>query len=217
LGEITLMALGTHGFQIAALLAALPAGLGIGWLVRREAEMRRPVTLPLVLGSLIIAAWSCVVMPPAPLLLVSCLVGWTLLALATIDALAFRLPDILTLPLVASGLVAAFFLPDPAPLGHLIGATAGFFILYAIAASYRKLRGREGLGLGDAKLVAAAGAWLGWQALPQVVLIGCAAAMLWIGIAALRRGRAALAERIPFGVPLCFAFWIVWLYGPLGM
>jgi leader peptidase (prepilin peptidase)/N-methyltransferase len=211
------MVLGNHIFQIAALLLALPAGWSIGWFVRRETEESGVATVPLILASLIIAGWSCVVVPPVPLLLVSCLLGWSLLALATVDALAFRLPDILTLPLVVVGLIASFFLPDPAPLGHLIGAAAGFFVLYAIAVAYRRLRGREGLGLGDAKLVAAAGAWLGWQALPQVVLIGCVAAILWIGIAALRRGGAALAERIPFGVPLCFGFWIVWLYGPFGL
>lgn len=211
------MVLGSHIVQIAGLVLALPAGWAVAWLVRREAKSPGATIAPVVLAALIIAGWSCVVMPPSALLFVSCVLGWTLLALAMIDALVFRLPDILTLPLVVAGLLASFFLPDPAPLGHLIGAAAGFFILYAIAVAYRWLRGREGLGLGDAKLVAAAGAWLGWQALPQVVLIGCVAAILWVGIAALRRGRAALSERIPFGVPLCFAFWIVWLYGPFGM
>jgi leader peptidase (prepilin peptidase)/N-methyltransferase len=61
--------------------------------------------------------------------------------------------------------------------------------------------------------VAAAGAWLGWQALPLVVLIACAAAFVWIGLAVMLRGRAALHDEIAFGVPLCVAFWLVWLYG----
>ena len=59
-----------------------------------------------------------------------------------------------------------------------------------------------------------AGAWLGWQALPYVILLACAVGMTWVGVAALRRGKEALAERIPFGVALCLAIWIIWLYGP---
>src|SRR6185437_57057 len=139
--------------------------------------------------------------------------GWTLLTLGTVDVLVFRLPDVLTYLLACAGFLLSLWLPDSDPIGHLIGAAAGFLIFWLIAASFRRLRGREGLGLGDAKLAAAAGAWLGWQALPSVVLIACAIAFIWIGMGVLFRGKAILNEQIAFGAPLCAAFWLVWLYG----
>ena len=201
-------------------LAVLAASLPAGWLLRVFArwQIEGKVNISLILtiaGCVAVAAWSVAVMPADALLPVGCLLGWSLLALGIIDAIAFRLPDVLTLPLAAAGLLLSFFLPDAAPLNHLIGAAAGFFAFYGIAVLYARARGREGLGLGDAKLVAAAGAWLGWAALPYIVLIGCAGAFAWIGVSAMRRGKAALREQVPFGVPLCFALWLVWLYGPL--
>jgi leader peptidase (prepilin peptidase)/N-methyltransferase len=197
---------------LLALAASLPAGWIVALFVRRETVT--PIPLPaMVAAAAVVAIWSALVMPVNYLLAATLLLGWTLLILATIDLLALRLPDIFTLPLVAAGLLVSFLLPQPKPLAHLIGAAAGFFVLFAISICYRRLRGREGLGLGDAKLAAAAGAWLGWQALPSVVLIACAAAFVWIGVMVLFRGRAVLSRELAFGVPLCFAFWLVWLYG----
>ncbi|HEY1962978.1 MAG TPA: prepilin peptidase [Rhizomicrobium sp.] len=147
------------------------------------------------------------------LLVATLLLGWTLLALSIVDLLAFRLPDVLTLPLTGLGLLLSLSLPDSHPLAHLIGAASGFFALYSVALLYRSVRRREGLGLGDAKLAAAAGAWLGWQALPFAVLIACAAGFILVGVAAILRGRKAFQEEIAFGVPLCLAIWLVWLYG----
>jgi leader peptidase (prepilin peptidase)/N-methyltransferase len=86
-------------------------------------------------------------------------------------------------------------------------------VLFLISLVYRRTRNREGLGLGDAKLASATGAWLGWQALPSVILIAAAAGLVWFGLAFARRGHTALGEQIPFGVPLCFATWLIWLYG----
>lgn len=84
------------------------------------------------------------------------------------------------------------------PLDRLIGAVAGFVSLWAIGEAYRRVRGREGLGLGDAKLLGAIGAWMGWMALPFVLLaasvIGLVAAAL---TGALTRDRA-----VPFGAAL---------------
>ncbi len=154
--------------------------------------------------------------------------AWTLLTLAAIDVLAFRLPDILTLPLAAAGLLVSMIVPNnllahvnEAAIAidnlrdHAIGMVIGYCAFAAIGWAFARVRGREGLGLGDAKLAAAAGAWLGWAPLPSVVLIACAAGFLWIAIMAMMRGRAALLERIPFGVALAVAIWLVWLYGPL--
>jgi leader peptidase (prepilin peptidase)/N-methyltransferase len=167
----------------------------------------------MIAASLVLAIWAALVVPPNYLLPATLLLGWLLLILATVDFLVLRLPDLLTLPLTAIGLLLSLWLPDRNPIAHLIGAAAGFFVLYAIALAYRGIRGREGLGLGDAKLAAAAGAWLGWQALPSVVLIACAAAFIWIGMMVWFRGREVLRRELAFGVPLCFAFWLVWLYG----
>ena len=91
------------------------------------------------------------------------LLGWWLLALALIDLRSWRLPDVLTLPLVVAGLVAAWldFLPGTGLARAIAGAVLGYVALAGIAWVYRRLRHREGLGLGDAKLLAAAGAWLG--------------------------------------------------------
>ncbi|HEY7598699.1 MAG TPA: A24 family peptidase, partial [Candidatus Limnocylindrales bacterium] len=141
--------------------------------------------------------------------------GWTLLTLAAIDWREFVLPDMLTLPLIPSGLALAWAI-DPGLLwGHALGALAGFASLALIAGVYRRVRGREGLGLGDAKLLAAAGAWLGWQGLPSVLLIAAVSALALALATALGGGKLAWTSRIAFGPHLALGFWLVWLYGPL--
>jgi leader peptidase (prepilin peptidase) / N-methyltransferase len=147
------------------------------------------------------------------LLLASCALGWTLLTLAAIDQRHFLLPDVLTLPLIPAGLAVAYAI-EPALLpGHVLGALAGFAAFALIAVAYRRLRSREGLGLGDAKLLAGAGAWLGWQALPSVVIIGAISALALAGAAA--GGKLTVTTRIAFGSHLALAFWLVWLFGPV--
>jgi leader peptidase (prepilin peptidase)/N-methyltransferase len=168
----------------------------------------------MVIASAALGIWAALLVPAAPLLVMTCVLGWGLLVLSTVDALAFRLPDSLTLPLMATGIGTSLLLPEPDPVGHVVAAVVGIAIFYGVSVGYRTLRGRDGLGLGDAKLAGAAGAWLGWQALPSVVLLACCAGLVWIGIATIRRGKAALGERIPFGVALSFAIWLIWLYGP---
>jgi leader peptidase (prepilin peptidase) / N-methyltransferase len=150
------------------------------------------------------------------LLWASCGLGWTLLALALVDLRCSRLPDPLTLPLLLAGL-AVTALAWPTELAdHLLGAVFGYAGLAAIGWLYRALRGREGLGLGDAKLLAAGGAWLSWQALPSVVLIAAALALaVVLGTGLARRMPLSAATRVPFGPYLAAAIWLVWLYGPL--
>src|SRR5262249_59538361 len=115
--------------------------------------------------------WAAYVMPPGLLLAASCVLGWTLLVLAIVDGLALRLPDVLTLPLIAAGLAVSWFLPERDLLGHAIGAAVGLAAFWSIAMLYRAMRGQDGLGMGDMKLAAAAGAWLDWQALALLVLL----------------------------------------------
>jgi leader peptidase (prepilin peptidase)/N-methyltransferase len=172
---------------------------------------------PLVeLAALAVAGSALAVLPErsASLLVVSLVLGWTLLALAWIDARWLILPDRLTVPLVAAGIAAAWLLGAPL-VDRLIGAVVGFLALAALAAGYRRVRGRDGMGLGDAKLLAAAGAWLGWQALPSVLLVAALIGLVVAAGLAARRRRDWSRLRIPFGPPLALAIWLAWLFGPI--
>jgi leader peptidase (prepilin peptidase)/N-methyltransferase len=173
------------------------------------------IAAPMVeLAALGIAVWSLAVVP-GWLALASAALGWTLLALALIDRRHLLLPDELTLPLIPVGLVVAWLI-DPARLpDHLAGAGAGGLILFGLHHAYRRLRGRDGLGLGDVKLMTAAGAWVAWQGLPSVLLLGATTALI-AGVAdAARHARLTGSEAVPFGTHLAAAIWLVWLYGPL--
>lgn len=147
---------------------------------------------------------------------VGAVLGWGLVLLACVDVLAFRLPNLVTLPLVPAGLAWGLHGGEPPMADRLIGAAAGWLVLTVVGWIFARLRGREGLGAGDAKLLAAAGAWLGWRALPSVVLIGCAAGFVWVALAVPLRGKQALSEPLPFGLPLCLGIWVVWLLQAAG-
>jgi leader peptidase (prepilin peptidase)/N-methyltransferase len=189
------------------------------WLWRRgrcacgESELRAfyPAIELAALAVALSAAW----LLSGWLLVASCALGWTLLCLAAIDFRHFFLPDVLTLPLIPAGLAVAYGI-DPALLpDHVVGTLAGFAAFALITFAYRRLRGRDGLGLGDAKLLAAAGAWLGWQALPGVVLIGALSALALALARAAAGGTLSATTRIAFGSHLALAFWLVWLFGPV--
>lgn len=143
------------------------------------------------------------------------LLGGALVALAAIDAITFRLPDALTLPLLGLGLAGAAFVERDIPFRHLLSAVAGGVLLYGVGWLYKSLRGRAGLGLGDVKLFAAAGAWLGGENLPSVMLLACFAAILTIVCVMLRGRKLEAGTAIPFGPFLALGFWTVWIYGPL--
>lgn len=137
-----------------------------------------------------------------------CGLGWTLLVLAWIDWRDFLLPDALTLPLLLAGLGVAWH--DGAAPAAALGAALGYLGLWLVGLLYRTLRGRDGLGQGDAKLLAAGGAWLGAAALPWVVFW---AALFGLALALLaRRRQLALALALPFGPPLAAAIWLAWLW-----
>jgi leader peptidase (prepilin peptidase)/N-methyltransferase len=146
---------------------------------------------------------------------VSLALGWTLLALAAIDLRHHLLPDRLTLPLIPGGLATAYFVAPERLALHAIGVAAGFIAFAGIAWAYRLVRRRSGLGLGDAKLLAAAGAWLGWPALPGLVAAAAVAALAVALTRAAFGERLAAATRIAFGPYLALALWLFWLYGPL--
>lgn len=169
----------------------------------------------MIAASIAFGIWAALVMPGTFLFPVTAALGIYLLTLAVIDAECFRLPDILTLPLIACGLVVAAFLPGMPLVDHIIGAVTGFAVFAGLAWLFRRVRGYDALGLGDAKLAGAAGAWLGWMPLPSVTLIACGLGFVWIGVRAITGGKQSIREHIAFGAPLAAAFWLVWLYGPL--
>lgn len=133
------------------------------------------------------------------------LFGWMLLPLALLDARHFWLPDRLSALLAIVGLLLAGPLLGAALLDRWIGALAGGAALALIAWAYRRARGGEGMGGGDPKLVAAIGCWLGWQALPLMLLLASLGGIVW-ALAAQRKGDQPLAQRrVPFGVFACTA------------
>ena len=126
-----------------------------------------------------------------------------LLALAIIDFDALLLPDQITLPLLWLGLASAVaFAATPTPTEALIGAVAGYGVLWLFYWGHKLLTHREGMGYGDFKLLAALGAWLGWQAILPIILVSCIAGIVYAGIGLLR-GRTTRTSPIPFGPFLC--------------
>ena len=125
---------------------------------------------------------------------------------AICDLRARLLPDLLILPLLGLGLVLAGLGHGPAPAAACLGAAAGGGAFWALSAGYRALTGREGLGLGDAKLLALAGAWAGWQALPAIAFVATLLAAAQLFLAA--GGRAGARTATPFGPALSLSLLI---------
>ncbi len=136
---------------------------------------------------------------------ISLLIG--LILLSYVDMISFRLPDSLTLPLIGLGLVHGYLTGEWA--FALIGAIAGYLCFVAIELVFKAVRQRDGLGRGDAKLLAVGGAWCGWPALPFIVLIASGTGL----IAALFPSMRAHADamRIPFGPFLSLGIFLTWI------
>ncbi|HVB14949.1 MAG TPA: A24 family peptidase [Stellaceae bacterium] len=150
-----------------------------------------------------------------PRALLDCLLGWWLLTLGWIDARRWILPDALTLPLIVAGLFeAALFDPDRL-LDRALGAVLGYLLLRGVALGYRALHDRDGLGHGDAKLMAAAGAWVGSMALPQVVLAAALSALVAAGVMRLSERRIDRLSALAFGPFIALATWAVWMVAPI--
>lgn len=145
---------------------------------------------------------------------IDCLLGWMLVALAWIDSRTFLLPDELTLPLAAAGVAWSWFSTGDIFVS-LIGLTTGFCVLWMIGLLYRWFRGRHGIGLGDAKMLAAGGAWVGWASLPSVVLTATLSALIAVAVAHVLTHRARRDLAIPFGPHLALGIWLVHLFGPI--
>jgi leader peptidase (prepilin peptidase)/N-methyltransferase len=138
--------------------------------------------------------------------------AWTLLALTLIDLDHKLLPDSLTLPLLWAGLlvnVPGLFTTLSA---SVIGAAAGYLALWSVYQLFKLATGKEGMGYGDFKLLAALGAWLGWHLLPVVILLSAVVGSV-VGIALIAFGGRSRQTAIPFGPYLAAAGFIALLWG----
>jgi len=143
---------------------------------------------------------------------------WMLLALTLIDLDHKLLPDSMTLPLLWAGLIvnalptggAALFAPSLH--SAVIGAIAGYLALWTVFQLFKLITGKEGMGYGDFKLLAAIGAWLGWQLLPLVILVSAVVGSV-VGIGMIVFGGRSSQAQIPFGPYLAAAGWIALLWG----
>jgi len=142
--------------------------------------------------------------------------SWYLIALTAIDVDRQLLPDVLTLPLLWIGLLASIvpIAGMTTPRDALIGAAAGYLILWAVFQLFRLVTGKEGMGYGDFKLFAAIGAWLGWQMLPLVLLLSAVVGAA-VGLTLIVMRRHGRDVPISFGPYLAGAGWIAMLWGPL--
>jgi len=143
---------------------------------------------------------------------------WFLIALAVIDMDTQLLPDGMTLPLLWIGLMLPLLLPagDRLPVDlrdAVIGAAAGYLSLWSVYHLFRLLTGKEGMGYGDFKLLAALGAWLGWQMLLPII-IGAAGVGALVGITSIVLGQRGKGVPMAFGPYLAAAGWLMLMLGP---
>jgi len=129
-----------------------------------------------------------------------------LAALTWADIKSFRLPDKLTFPLMGVGLFYNYLMGDI--IDSVIGLALGYSVFVAIEYVFKTLRGKDGLGRGDAKLLAAGGAWCGWMGLPFIVLIASGFGLLAALMPSFRK--SSKNGRIPFGPFLALGIFMVW-------
>ena len=132
-----------------------------------------------------------------------------LVIVSYIDWRTYRLPDKLTLPLIGLGLLASWIQQSNILL-HGLGALVGYLVFVGIEKAYRHFRHRDGLGRGDAKLLAAGGAWCGVLALPMIILIASTTGLLVLLILRLSGHQWSNSKPVPFGPFLSLAILIVW-------
>ena len=145
-------------------------------------------------------------MPPVLYLASTAILAVLLGLLVRIDLREKRLPDRYTLPLLLLGLALNAYVQRTLPVAEIWGAIVGYTAFWALGSLFFRLRGQEGLGLGDAKLLAASGAWLGFEALPMVVLI---AALGALGFASITRRHRM--NQLAFGPWLAATFLVLWI------
>lgn len=149
---------------------------------------------------------------PTPAAAAALVYVWVLLGLSAIDLDTQLLPDTMTLPLLWLGLLVNISGTFTSLASSVVGAAAGYLVLWSVYWLFRLLTGKEGMGYGDFKLLAAIGAWLGWTMLPLVVLLSSFVGAL-VGIAMMLIGGHSRSVPIPFGPYLAAAGLIALLWG----
>lgn len=150
---------------------------------------------------------------PAVETAIACVVlTWALIALTGIDYDTYLLPDNITLPLLWLGLIVNYFDVVTNLHSALIGAVAGYLSLWSIFWGFKLLTGKDGMGYGDFKLLAALGAWLGWQMLPAIIILASLVGAA-VGISLMLFADHEKTKPIPFGPYLAAAGWIALMWG----
>jgi len=137
---------------------------------------------------------------------------WALIPLFLIDFDHQILPDSITLPLLWAGLLLSLFNLFVDSHSSIVGAIAGYLVLWTIYQAFKLLTGKEGMGYGDFKLLGAIGAWVGWQALPVVILFSSVVGAV-MGIALILFKGRDHSQPMPFGPFLAAAGWMTLLWG----
>jgi leader peptidase (prepilin peptidase)/N-methyltransferase len=171
---------------------------------------------PLIEIAALAVAISALAVLDGALLWVTLGLGCILLILAAMDFRHMLLADALTFGLMLAGLGVAAIWSQLPLRDHILGMLIGGAALYVVNLIYRSVRKRDGLGMGDVKLMAGAGAWLGWQGLPSVLLYATITALIVV-VSGLFGRKLARDTAIPFGAFICFGIWITWLAGPIGL
>lgn len=189
----------------------------IGWVLLggrcRNCRVRIPVRYPVIeLVAALLAVWVGWRFGPSAQTLAGLVLVWSLLTLALIDFETQLLPDDITQPLTWLGLVLAlydFYIPLEAAV---VGAVAGYMSLWSLFQVYRLLTGKQAMGFGDFKLLAALGAWMGYALLPMIIVLSSAVgAVLGVLLIFLRRHDSQTP--IPFGPFLAAAGVLAFLHG----
>lgn len=168
-------------------------------------------TLVTAAGLVLIALVSAILFD-AVAAIISFVLGAAMLAITVYDARSFRIPDFISLPMIPAGLLATYFLGanNAALIEHSAYPVIAAAALYGLNVAFRRIRGRDGLGLGDVKLIAVAGTWTG-PGVAVVILIAAVTAIALVLVSAYREGRTVTRDyAIPFGVFLAPAIWLVW-------
>jgi len=135
----------------------------------------------------------------------------TLSVLSWIDAKTFRLPNLLTLPLIGFGLAFAYLTPFGSLPSSLIGTFIGYSGFILLEYGFRHFYKKEGLGRGDAKLLAAGGAWCGWVGLPYILLIASLCGLVFTQMPSYKSKATSGDLNIPFGPFLSLGIAVIWL------
>jgi len=144
--------------------------------------------------------------------LLALLFTWCLITLTMIDADHKLLPDQITLPLLWLGILAGLFNQFVSIEDAVWGAIAGYLSLWSVYWAFKLLTGKEGMGYGDFKLLAALGTWMGWQTLPVIIILSSLVGAI-IGIIILKVSKQGKDTALPFGPYLAIAGWVAFFWG----